>query len=150
MIVKATTEDIEEVCSSLRHDDRKEIMGTRWDESHESLVSSFVHIRGGKFAAIHDDRAVCIFGITPVYPGVGQGWLIGTDEIGKCGVEIAHAAKKIIKAVFDLDTHRVQAFSAAFHTQAHQWLEMIGFHRESVMKQFGKDGSDYFCYVITR
>lgn len=150
MIVKATKEDIEEVCRNIRSDDLKEVMATRWTESIDDLIHSFTLARGGKFSVIHNDKAVGIFGVVPVTPGVGQGWLIGTDEIGLCGVEVAHACKKVIKALLDLDTHRVQAYSASFHHQAHQWLELIGFRRESTIRKFGKDGSDFYCYAITK
>lgn len=150
MIVKATPEDIEEVCRNIRDDDFREVIATRWTDSIDDLIASFVSAPGGKFAVIHDDRAVGIFGVCPVTPGVGQGWLVGTPEIGLCGVEVAHACKKVIRTLFSLDTHRVQAYSASFHSQAHEWLELIGFKRESTMRQFGKDGSDFYCYAVTR
>lgn len=150
MIVKATPEDIAEVCRNLREDDYREVMATRWSDSIDDLIASFVSAPGGKFAVIHDDRAVGIFGVCPVTPGVGQGWLVGTPEIGLCGVEVAHACKKVIRTLLSLDTHRIQAYSASFHEQAHEWLELIGFQRESTMRQFGKDGSDFYCYAVTR
>lgn len=150
MIVKATPEDIIEVCHNLRADDMAECLATRWTDSIDDLAADFIRAKGGKFAVIHDDRAVCVFGVVPISPGVGQAWLVGTDEIGLCGVEIAHAAKKVIRTLFDLDTHRIQAYSADFHTQAHQWLELIGFKRESVMQKLGKNGEDFICYAAIR
>lgn len=150
MIVQATHAHIVEVCQNLRADDRAEIMATRWTESIGDLIDHIDSSRGGKFAVIHKGRAVCVFGVATATPGVGQGWLIGTDEIGLCGVEIAHACRKVIKTVFATGTHRIQAHSAAFHTQAHEWLELIGFHRESVLKKLGKNGEDFICFAVVR
>lgn len=81
MIVKATPEDILEVCHNLRADDRAECLATRWTDSVDDLANDFIRAPGGKFAVIHDDRSVCIFGVSPVSPGVGQGWLVGTDDL---------------------------------------------------------------------
>lgn len=150
MIVKAKWPDILEVCLNLRQDDFDEVMATRWTDDPYDLASDFAHAPGGKFAVIHNDKAVCIFGVSPRTPGVSQGWLVGTNEIGKHGVEVAHACKKVIRGLFDADVHRIQAYSAAFHHQAHEWLEMIGFKRESTLSKFGKDGSDFYCYAITK
>ena len=150
MIVKATWPDILEVCLNLRADDLTEAMLTRWTDCPYELAADLAQVPGGKFAVIHDDKPVCVFGVATRGPGLGQGWLVGTDEIGKAGVEVAHACKKIIKSLFDNDVNRIQAYSADFHEQAHQWLEMIGFQRESVMKSYGKDGSDFYCYAVTR
>lgn len=150
MIVKASWPDIIEVCLNLRADDLAEVMATRWTNDQYDLASDLAHTPGGKFAVIQDDKPVCIFGVSPRTPGVGQGWLVGTDDIGKSGIEVAHACKKVIRTLFDTDVHRVQAFSAAFHTQAHEWLELIGFRRESTLSKFGKDGSDFYCYAVTK
>jgi RimJ/RimL family protein N-acetyltransferase len=150
MIVKATWPDILEVCLNIRKDDFDEVMATRWTDDCYDLAASFAQAPGGKFAVIHEDKAVGIFGVSPRTPGVGQGWLVGTEDIGKAGVEVAHACKKVIRTLFDTDVHRIQAYSAAFHHQAHEWLELIGFHRESTMKHFGKDGSDFYCYAVCK
>jgi RimJ/RimL family protein N-acetyltransferase len=150
MIVKATWPDILEVCLNLRKEDYDEVMLTRWTESEYDLASDFAHSPGGKFAVIYNDKPVCIFGVSPRTPGVNQGWLVGTDEIGKAGVEVAHACKKVIKTAFDNEVHRIHAYSSEFHHQAHEWLELIGFKRESTMKSFGKDGSDFYCYAVTK
>lgn len=150
MIVKASFPDIIEVCINLREDDLAEVMSTRWNNDPFELAADLYRSPGGKFAVIHDDNPVCILGVATSTPGVGQGWLVGTDQIGLAGVEVAKAAKRIIATLFENDVHRIQCYSASFHTQAHKWLELIGFQKESVMKSFGKDGTDFYCYAITK
>lgn len=150
MIVKASWPDILEVCLNLREDDFLEVMATRWTNDPYDFAADIARAPGGKFAVIHNEKPVCILGVATSTPGVGQGWLVGTTEIGLAGVEVAKAAKKIISTLFENDVHRIQAYSASFHTQAHKWLELIGFKKESVMKSFGKDGTDFYCYAITK
>lgn len=148
MIVKAEPAHILNVCQHIRADDLREISETRW--TSEDIAESLWQVPGGKFAVVHDGIPVALLGVVPVWPGVGQAWLIGTDEIGSRGVEVMKASKRIIKTLLDLEMHRIHAYSAVFHTQAHRWLEMIGFRRESTLKQYGKTGEDFYCYVVSR
>lgn len=146
MIVKATSEHLSFVLSHIRDSDRKELLLTQWGDS----ISEISHAPGAQYAVLRDGLPVCVFGVVPLFPGVGQGWLIGTDEIGKSGVEVAHACQTVVNTLLDGHMHRIQADSAEFHTQAHTWLELIGFSRESRMVGFGKDGTDFFRYAICR
>lgn len=150
MIVAATDEDIATVCANLRDDDRREVMLTRWSDSTDDLASAIMRVSGGRFAARWRGRPVAVFGVTPSTPGVGQGWLIGTDEIGRCGIEIAHACRKIARTLLAGDTNRIHSFSAVFHVEAHAWLEAIGAVRESTLRAYGKDGTDFYCYAMTK
>lgn len=148
MITSATPSDILHVCRHLRADDRREIDLTRWAE--EAIEGSFLRPPGSRFCVAQKGIPVCVFGVVPLFPGVGQAWLIGTDEIGRSGIEVAHACKTVLKTLLASEMHRIQACSADFHLRAHAWLEMLGFRCESVMRKFGKDGSDFYCYAITR
>lgn len=148
MIVKVEPAHILHVCQHLRADDLREISETRW--SGDDIAESLWQTPGGKFAIIRDGSPVALLGVVPVWPGVGQAWLIATPEVGNYGVEVMRVSKRIIKTLLDLEMHRIHAYSAAFHTQAHRWLEMTGFRRESTLKQYGKTGEDFYCYAITR
>jgi hypothetical protein len=150
VIAVATAEDIRHVCGNLREDDRREVMLTRWSDDTDDLAESILALRGGKYSARKDGRAVAVFGVEPVIPGVGQGWLIGTDDISACGIAVAHACRKIVRTLFANGVHRIHAFSADFHHEAHSWLEAIGARREATLHAWGKDGTDFYCYVVTR
>lgn len=149
MVVNATRPHIDEVIRSIRADDLREVMLTRWTTSIDELADSCEQAPGVKLAILKDGKAVCLFGVVPISPTVGQGWLVGTDEIGLIGVEVAHACRRVVRTLLALDARRIQAFSADFHTQAHAWLELIGFERESVMRKYGNDGSDFICFAAT-
>jgi hypothetical protein len=148
MIKSATPPEILHVCRHLRADDRYEINLTRW--SDDGFEAEFTEAPGCRVCVARNGVPVCVFGVVPLFPGVGQAWLIGTDDIGKSGVEVAHACKTVLNTLLASEMHRIQACSADFHTQAHVWLEMLGFRRESVMRGFAKNGTDFYCYVIAR
>lgn len=149
MIVNATREHIEYVIRNMRDDDYKEVMLTQWDNDIDRLIESCVSVAGVKLAVVNDGIPVCIFGVAPLHPGVGQGWLIGTDDIGRCGVEVAHACRRVIRTLLSKELNRIQAFSADFHSQAHVWLWLVGFKKESTLHKYGKDGSDFYLFVAT-
>lgn len=147
MIEQATSEHIRYVCDNIREDDMDELLLTSWVNDVGDLVDSLYCAAGSKIAVLHDGVPVCIFGVVPLFPGVGQAWLVGTDFIGSSGVEVAHACKTTIKTLKSGHMHRIQAYSAGFYTRAHRWLEMIGFRKESTLHKYGRDASDFYCYV---
>ena len=55
-----------------------ELSQTHWPDA--DLSETFVSAPGAKYAVIYDGVPVCVFGVVPLFPGVGQAWLIGTDE----------------------------------------------------------------------
>jgi RimJ/RimL family protein N-acetyltransferase len=73
-----------------------------------------------------------------------------TDKFPRLALGLTRFAKKtVIPTLFrDLGAHRLQCESHEKHTSAHRWLELLGAEQESVLRGYGKDGSNYFQYVI--
>lgn len=83
-------------------------------------------------------------GITVVWAGVGVAWLTHSDEIKKNKFKFVRAAvKALAKAVFDFDLHRVHCEVKTSDRVAVKFALMLGFERESTMKRYGPDQSDY-------
>ena len=152
MIVEITWDRAVFVSTHMRIDDFREVMANRWDESPYSFAADCMRLPGPKMCCVaNDDTPVAIGGIAANIPGVGQAWLVGTDRIGSHGVEMAHACKTLISRLLnDGAMHRIQAFSAEFHSQAHQWLKAIGFSEESRMPRYGKSQENYRVFSIMR
>lgn len=148
MLEKATDSAILHVCQNLRETDRMELSLTHWPDA--DIAQTFICVPGAKYAVLRNGVPVCVFGVVPIFPNVGQAWLVGTDEIGKSGVEVLRACRTVINTLMNGHMHRIQAFSAAFYTQAHRWLENVGFHQESTLSKFGKDGSDFLVFAVTK
>jgi hypothetical protein len=152
MIVQAQFKDVIDVALAMREDDRREVMATRWTDCPYAFAADCMRLPGSRIAAIHESgNAVAVGGVALNQPGVGQAWLIGTDAIGAYGVEIAHAARKVIATLFSAgELHRIQAYSAAFHTRAHRWLKAIGLREEARLPAYGKDGEDFLIFSVVK
>lgn len=152
MITNATWQDILHVAMNMREADRDEVMATSWTDSVFDFAVECVRSPGAKLAVTDESgTAVCVGGIANHQPGVGQAWLVGTDDIGKKGIYVARAARGMIQALFESGgIHRIQAFSAANHTQAHKWLKLIGMKEESRMPLFGKAGEEFIVFSILK
>lgn len=152
MITQATWNDALHVALNMRADDLAEVMATRWSDDPFEFAADCMRLPGSRLV-VRDDAGipVCLGGAATWLPGVAQMWLVGTDDIGKQGVEVAHACQKVIEALFESGTvHRVQAFSAATHTRAHRWMESIGMHEESRMPKYGKNGEEFIIFAVTK
>jgi hypothetical protein len=150
VIVEATWKDALEVCLNMRGSDREEVMATRWSDSPYDFAADCMRAPGSRFTAIYEGRPVMLGGVAMNQPGIGQAWMVGTDEIGNLGVEIAHASKAIFSRLLEGHVHRIQAYSIATHQWAHSWLRKIGFVEAASLKQFGKRGEDFVLFEMLK
>lgn len=152
MIDHATWQDILSVAMNMREDDRAEVMATSWTDDLFDFAIECVRSPGVKLVVRNDAGVpVCVGGVANHQPGVGQAWLVGTPDIGKMGLQVVTAAKGLFAAVMDNGgVHRLQAFSAATHTRAHRWLELMGFNEESRMPKFGKAGEEFIVFSMVK
>lgn len=73
----------------------------------------------------------------------------GTPRFNEVGVAMTRQARVLIAAAISSGrTHRIQACSAAFDTDAHRWLERLGFEVESTLRQCGKHREDFLMFVL--
>ncbi len=152
MIVELSWERAIYVSTRMREDDLREVMASRWNNNPYDFAAECMRLPGVKMACIDSHGIpVAIGGIAVHLPKIGQAWLIGTDAIGQHGIEIAHTCKNLIRRLLSNgDLHRVQAFSASFHTQAHQWMKAIGLSEESRMPCYGKSKEEFVTFSIIR
>ena len=149
MIREATFDDILHVCKHMRKDDYEEVMANRWDSSVEAFAKECENLPGVTVVAVVGGIPVAIGGVALWIPGVGQAWMICTDEIGKSGVRMIHACKKILNSMIDNGVvHRIQAFSIASHRRAHHWLQAVGLKKEAVMPCYGKNKEDFIVFSM--
>lgn len=152
MIANATWQDALHVALNMREEDRAEVMATSWSEDPFDFAVECIRSPGIKLA-VRDENgvAVCIGGVALNQPGIGQAWLVGTPDIGRLGIEVAHAARKIFKTMMDEGgIHRIQAHSAAFHSWAHQWLSLVGLKEESRLPKYGKNGEEFIVFSVLK
>ena len=152
MIASLNWTDAIYIVENMRRDDLEEVIATRWNDDAYGFAAECMNLPGVRLVAkTPDNIPVAMGGVATWNPGVGQAWMVGTESIGLIGTEIAHACRKSIKALFETGTiHRIQAFSAATHTQEHRWLKAIGLHEESRMAKYGKNGEEFIVFAVTK
>lgn len=128
---------------AIKHEHgKREFIGTAMDktmyaELYSRIPSSFTLIKGGDILAIG--------GIVPMWPGVGEVWLMRSTLVDDNGLTVAREVKKAL-AEHGKHFWRLQAACAANDDVCHRWLEWLGFEREAELKMFGPDKSDFVQY----
>ncbi len=147
-IRKATNESILFIANHMRHADANEIFSTRWDEDRQRLTDEILVTPGLTWVLGKGDNAIMVFGAMPIHPGVWSVWMFATDDFTTIGIAATRYVKKMMAIVFgDDDTHRAECHTLHSHTVAHRWLRHLGFYRESVLKQYGKNKENFYKFV---
>lgn len=145
-------EDIEFIALNMRDEDRAEIFGMRHDDNPITLAAeTFNALRFGLGRIFYaEGRPAAVCGAVPRHPGVWYAFAYGTHEWGSVVRSVTAYARNELGPALRENAHRVECQSRFDHVSAHKWLAWLGAERESVLRQFGKDGADYFNYVWTR
>lgn len=152
MIAKLTLEHALRVVRNMREIDRREVMATRWNDDLEKFALDCYQVPGMSWVAINKEgEPVVIGGVAFNSPGVGTAWMVGTDKWLSVALEVSRFCKKTINTIFESEEiHRIQAFSAIFHTDSHKWLKLVGMHPKHVLHQWGKEKDDFILFEVIR
>lgn len=108
------------------------------------LLYSFVRA-GPSWAVRLDGRVVAIGGHTPVWAGRTVLWgFLGAN----CGPALRAMTKEIRREVAGMAVEfpRMEAYAERGHVNGHQWLKLLGFRSEGLMRKF-YNGRDYVLYA---
>jgi hypothetical protein len=106
------------------------------------------YVRGRAYTIKDKGKIVGCAGVLDLWPGVGEAWTCLTDDARAKPFFLHRRTYKIIRKLIETGTyHRVQAIVCCEDAKPVQWIERLGFVKESVMKKFGADGSDHAMYV---
>ena len=104
---------------------------------------------GPSVTAFLNLQPVACFGFVPIWPGVGESWLIADDKARTKPIGLT----KMGQVFFDIlqisyELHRVQIAVRTSDTRAHKWALFLGFKEEGIMRRYGPDGADH--YIMAR
>ncbi|MBT9169345.1 MAG: hypothetical protein DDT19_02704 [Syntrophomonadaceae bacterium] len=151
-IVRLRGEDALHVALNMREVDRLEISATRWSESPWDFAVDASQFPGASWSALLDGEPVAIGGIALLQPGIGQAWMVGTDKLPQVGLMLTRFCRDVAHRMLTEDSgiHRIQAFSAGFHTEAHAWLRAVGLDSTQPLLKYGKGGEDFLLFYGLR
>lgn len=98
--------------------------------------------RGVAYTAIDGDRAICLGGVYVSHERIGNGWLLGTDEIKDYAKDFTRILKESIPVIMEeMRLDRLQVDVVCDKPQWIKWTEYLGFTQEGVLRKFrnGKD-----------
>ena len=123
----------------------------RWEDDADAFALDMFRLPGFAVAAIDAlGKPVAIGGVAIHTPGVGTAWMVGTDDFRKVAVEVTRHTRSVFGRLLATELHRIHAWSAAFHVDAHRWLEAAGMVRGEPVRAMGKHGEDFYLYSICR
>lgn len=138
------------VARNMRESDKEEIYGLREKACPFQLMNDAMAAKSFSWVAWLDGRPVAVFGGMPRQPGTWSMYCFATDEFPRLALGLTRFAKKaVLPTLFgQLGAHRLECDSHESHVSAHRWLRLLGAELEAVKRQYGKDGADYFSFVL--
>lgn len=141
---------VEYVCLNMREIDRREVYGMRTHDDPFLLAKEIIAVApfGRVAIAEHEGRPAAIIGVTPLWPGVWSAWAFGTDEWDRVAIKLTRHALRVLKPfLLERGAHRMQCESRIGHSDAHRWIQALGARPESVLRGYGRDGTDYVQFA---
>lgn len=148
-----TLSAVEYIALHMREADKAEVYGMRAHDSPFILAKEVILAAtyGKAGIAEHNGVPVAVVGVSPSWPGVWDAWAFGTDDWHRCAVSITRYALNVLRPhILERGAHRMHCASRIDHTDAHRWLSVLGAKPESVLRNYGRDGSDYVMFAWSR
>jgi hypothetical protein len=135
------------VAKNMRPADRKEIFATRWNDDVFDLALDCTFV--GKFGWIASlDEPIAVMGCAPLHPGVWSAFCFGTCRFSGISTDLTKFIIRVVcPALVAAGAHRLECWSIDGHTDAHRWLKILGAKRESVRRNYGRRGEDFYCFA---
>ena len=143
--------DVRHVVENIRDLDRQEITATLIFDDLIDMMPEYIEEKAMRcWTATWQREPVAVFGVVPLWPGVGQLFCFGTDNWGRGLYSMTKFLKKnILTEMRDLGLHGTECKAQAHRGDVYSWLTGLGAETEGVLKRYGKDGSDFQIYAWT-
>lgn len=113
-------------------------------------LAHIAKMSGKAYAAVDGDLVIAVGGISLSHPGVGNAWLLGTDDIQKYAGHLTMTIKKKISSIMEeLNVDRIQCDVLVEKENWVRWAEYLGFEREGILRKF-RGGKDAYVLSIVR
>lgn len=139
---------LEQICRSMRAEDKAEIYAMRPHDSWYTLAwEAYVITRdtGRGMISWHAGRPVAFAAFTEVWPGRWQVWMFGTDEFKHGAIPLLRWFRKEANDILSVcHGHRLDCDSLVGHDEAHRMIKAMGGIEDGPpMRKYGKGGEDF-------
>lgn len=103
-------------------------------------------------SGIHNGRLVGCSGVFHLHAGVGQAWMLThSTRVKQCPVSFMRAVGDGLTCSFKaMKLHRIQAIVECNLLEANDFVSSLGFVREGMLWEYGRDKKDYYMYSLLR
>ena len=114
-----------------------------------TVLTGFAEM-GPAYMATHKGQVICAFGCIPLWPGVGECWLLTDVSLPEHRRPFHRVTKLILDSFMsELNLIRLQITVHSENVLAHKWAKVLYFKQEGVLKRFGPDGKDFYMLART-
>jgi|TARA_R100000005_G_scaffold95563_1_gene77625 RimJ/RimL family protein N-acetyltransferase len=100
------------------------------------------------YSLIDEDDIVACAGVSAMWDGVAEGWIVLSAHAAKHRVSVARYTERLFDDIMKHNNlWRIQASIHTTDEKAIRFAQWLDFEYEGVMRKFGPDGSDYFRYA---
>ncbi len=100
------------------------------------------------FTVIYQGKPILCFGISPIWPGLGEGWMIPAKQLQGNSVRLVRGARQLFDEIgHAMQLRRLQFMVRSSHLHAVKFAEILYFNREATLHRYGAEGDDYHVYV---
>lgn len=154
----ATLRDLCFTLANARQIDKDEIIASGPQTlSHAAYITDYLlrEVGGFGYCVWIDDNPEYAFGFTrqsPLMPWLFSGWAWGSGKAALAMIGISRWARdgRLVGELDQWGVKRIEARSIINHHDAHRWLAWLGFSRETVLKEWGRDGADFIQFAWLR
>ena len=86
-------------------------------------------------------------GIDLMWDHVGEAWMLLSPYVNLYRVAVTRAVRnRLAYLTSRMELNRVQAVIRVTDKPSIRYIEMLGFEKEGILRQYGTDGTDYYMY----
>ena len=115
---------------------------------HHKKYAYYLEELGMSFTGIVNNKPIAAGGVSPLWDGCAEGWVLASKDIYKYPITFARTIKVrtdyLCKNNF---VKRLQTSVKADCEIAIRFAKWLGFKPEGLMKHYGPDGSDYYRFA---
>jgi hypothetical protein len=146
-VVDYNTEHLEQIIDNLRSLERRQLARVRMDVMawNDMIMSDTPNPK----TVMADDKPVVIGGVSNLWNGVGEGWMIASQDIRSHMFYICKQVRKYLdEQVKLMKVIRLQAVVSVNNEDVYNFAtKFLGFTYEGYLHKYGMDGSDQLMFA---
>jgi hypothetical protein len=144
----ATRDAVDHVAHHLRALDLLELSAmSGYDDPVPHLANRVMENSLMAFVAYWNAVPVSVWGLVPMWRGVGTAFAFGTDDWGKVLLPMTkHVRGFMMRFLLENGYHRIECRSLASRPDVGRWLALFDAEEEAVLRGSGARGEDFILY----